>query len=504
MVDSLVTLNIAIVGVRFFAISRAIMRYLERISGHDAALRQLATTRADLVRRLVPLAPDGLSRTDRGSVLAPLVDDVDELQNLPLRVVQPVATGVIVAAASTAVVALVSPAAGLAMLTCMLIAAAAAAGWGWLAGARAERAIAPARAALASALTDYIGSFDTLMAYGAEPAARERVQLADRTLRRHVTRSTSAQGRSSGVLSAMSGLASVAIIALVAPDVPAHTTGALLALAALVPMAVFESFSAVPMAAAAWRKVRAAADHIADALPDEVPAQIAPDLPDDDDAAPLGANIRLRNVTAGWPGATPVLRGIDLDVPAGQRLLITGSSGAGKSTLAHVLVRFLEADGEYTLGGTDVHSVPGSLVRRSVGMTEQTPFLFDEDIRQNLLFARETATDDELVAVLERVGLGAWLRERGGLDGRVGERGALVSGGQAQRLALARALLHDVQVLVLDEPTAGVDPEMSDALLTDLLTAVPDRTVIVISHVSVPAHLIDRELRLADGRLLEV
>jgi ABC-type transport system involved in cytochrome bd biosynthesis fused ATPase/permease subunit len=136
-----------------------------------------------------------------------------------------------------------------------------------------------------------------------------------------------------------------------------------------------------------------------------------------------------------------------------------------------------------------------------VGLVEQDPWLFDEDLRQNLVFARDTATDDELLAVLERVGLGEWVAERGGLGARVGERGTLVSGGQAQHIALARAMLADFPVLVLYEPTAHVDPDRAEELLRDLLGAPGrDRSVILISHTGAPDDLVDRRVRILVDR----
>ncbi len=497
-------LGFAIVGVRAFALGRAVFRYLERLVAHDAAFRALSTLRVSVFRRVLPVAPDGLRGVRRGDLLTALVRDVDALQDLPLRVLQPVITGLVVSGLAVVGIWWVAPAAGAVVLAGLALTTVAAAAVLAALSRDADARIAPLRARLADAVLEYLTRWETLRAFGADAERRQRVVVLDAELRSAQTRQSAAAGSVAALFTLGAGATLLAVLLVTEPTFAiGMITGPVLVLLVLVPLAVFELVAALPGALSAWWRVRASADRIATIVPDTVPAglPIAPVHPVAVPAGPL--SIRLRGVTARWPGESRLaLAPVDLDLAPGDRLVVEGSSGAGKTSLAHVLVRFLDHEGDYLLGGVDARSMHPDEVRRHVVLCEQSPHLFDESIRQNLLFAHDTATDDELLAVLERVGLGQWCRDRGGLDAPVGERGRLVSGGEAQRIALARALLTDAPVLVLDEPTANVDPDRAESLLDELLgaAAAPDRAILVISHTAVPDRLATSRLQLSAPR----
>jgi ATP-binding cassette subfamily C protein CydC len=495
-------LSAAIVGVRAFALSRAASRYAERLTSHDAAFRQLSTLRVGVFRRLVPLAPDGLGDTRRGDLLSRLVSDVDELQNLPLRVVQPLIVAALTSVLSVIGVSLVLPAAGLLLaLTLALAYIVAIAVHSAIAGGD-ERSIAPYRGALSDRLLEFVTNLDVLVAFDIVDERIATLEAADARLRSATLARAIGSGAASAILAALAALTTVGALLL---GVSALASGALngpaLTVIALVPLAVFDVVATAPLALGAWRQVRSSARRIADVTPSRIPPEIPLDTPrattpDGHLGAPA---VQLLGLSASWPGdPSAAITGIDLTVQRGERVLVQGASGAGKTTLAHVLVRFLDYGGSYRLDGVEARELSTNIVQSTVGLCQQTPYLFDEDIRQNLLFARDTATDAQLIDVLDRVGLADWTRQRGGLDARVGDGGSLVSGGQAQRLALARALLADFPVIVFDEPTANVDPELAARLMRDILSVASDdrRTVIVISHTEVPDELITQRVLL--------
>ncbi len=508
---SLIYISVAVVGVRTFALGRAVFRYLERLFGHDAAFHQLATIRSGMVAAIVPLAPDGLGTTGRGELLSELADDVDELQNRSLRVIQPLVTAGIVSVVTVVGVAILLPAAGLILAGALLLAGILGTVADGSVSARAERQIAPLRADLNDRVLDLVGNLPVLTAFGALEDATAGAAEAGAKVTRAIRSRASGAALTAGVVSVLAGGATVGAFLVAVPALDTQTIDApTLAVLALVPLAIFEIFGMVPLALGARRQVTASAENIARTVPSDIPAGIPVDPPQAVrlPASPLGDPILvLDSVTARWPDSTqPVLRGVSLELARGERMVLEGPTGAGKTALAHVLTRFIDYDGSYRLAGVEARDLAQDDVRTIVGLCEQQPYLFDSDIRQNLLFARDTATDAELEAVLERVGLAEWLHDRGGLGARVGERGALVSGGQAQRIALARALLADVAVLIADEPTANVDLAVADRIVRDIVTvaAQSGTAVILISHVAVPADLVDKRVRMEDGRLQQV
>lgn len=499
-------LTFAIVGVRAFAVGRAGFRYAERLASHDAALKQLATLRTDTFRAVMPRVPGAFGSQRRGEVLAAFVSDVDQLQDQPLRVRQPLLVSGTVVVLSLITVALISPLSALIITLALLFSGVLVVLLAQRIGGESDTAFAAARAALTDALLERVSAAEVLSVYGALDIQRERIVAAETRLAEIQLRRTRAAGVTGAVLSLAAGLATVAVIIAVSPAVGVSLSAPLFAAAVIVPAGIFEIFAQVPTAMIARRTVRASAARVAALTETPLPAEIPVDpaqpatLPSDgirseNNVVPL---LAVRDLAVRYPGAAaPAVSGIHLTVSPGQTLVISGESGTGKSTIALALVRLLDYEGSYKVCGVEAHTLRATDVRSVVGLCEQQPHLFDSDLRQNLLFAKETADDAELLAVLERVGLGEWVQTRGGLDSAVGERGVLVSGGQAQRIALARAILADFPVVILDEPTAGVDQHLADALMRDLLGAVPaDRAVVVITHTDLPAEITADRLAL--------
>jgi len=477
----ILTLEVAIVGVRAFGIGKGVFRYAERMVSHDAAFRVLSRLRLAVYDRLAVVAPAGVPAYRRGDLLERLARDVDATQDLPLRVLLPYASGALVALASVVLAYFILPVAGLVLLVSLALASTVVPWIASRAAAEAERASAPARGALNADVLTLLDGVADLTVSGAAPAWLDRLADDDRRIGRLAGRSANASGLASALGVLLSGGAVVAMLLVAIPALRSgELVGVNLAVLVLLPLATYEAVVAMPTAALALGRVRGSAQRVVEVLDavDPVPDPVSP-VP-----APQGVvGVRIDDLSAAWPGGDEVLHGLSLDVAAGERIGIVGPSGVGKSTLLAVLAGFLPYQGSVRLGGVELHEMTGHDGRGLVGWCPQLPHVFDTSVVENVRLARPGASDDDVRAVLDAVGLGPWLDASPlGLDQPVGDHGALVSAGQRQRLGVARVLLGGHPVVLLDEPTEHLDEATADTVADELLRALQGRTVLWVAH----------------------
>jgi thiol reductant ABC exporter CydC subunit len=493
-------LMVAIVAVRFFGIARAVFRYAERLAGHDAALRVLTDLRSRCFDRLATTGVGGLRS---GDLVNRLVRDVDSVVDLLVRAVLPVGTGIVVGAGTVALVWGMLPAAGVSLLAGLLLLVGVVPWIQVRAARRAEGRLAPLRGELAAGTVDLLTGLDELTVYGATGDRLAALRGIDTELARAEADSGAALGVGRGLTSLLAGAAALAGLL---TGVPAVRSGALdpvlLAVVVLTPLALFEVLADLPSAAQQLPGIRAAATRVFAVLDEPAPVT-EPPRPRPLPRPPYA--LSLRDVTVTWPGSTePALAGIDLDLGPGRRIAVVGPSGAGKTTLAAVLLRLVDYRGRVTLNDEDLAGLAGDDVRTVVGLCAADAHLFDTTLAANLALARPDATGAERWDALRRAGLADWVSSLpAGLLTRVGEHGERLSGGQRRRLALARALLADVPVLVLDEPTEHVDEAAADALTAELLHAAGDRTTLLITHRLTGLEDVDEIVVLDRGRIVQ-
>ncbi|HEY0949261.1 thiol reductant ABC exporter subunit CydC, partial [Nocardioides sp.] len=494
---AILTLLVAIVSVRTFGLARPALRYVERLRSHDVVLRMLAERRVEVYDAVVPLTPGALGRR-RGDVLAAIVDDVDSVLDRELRVRMPVRGAVVVAVLAVAVGAIVEPwSVPVLAGTCLL-----AGGSGYLlarvGATRAERRAVATRARLSDAVVEVTQTASELTMWQAEGRALAAVGAISDELGRAAVAAATWLAWARAVVLSVSGAGVAAMAWLLAPLVAdGSLSGPMLALLVLMPLALAEVATSVADAGALSARTEAAEARLA-RIAATPPAVAEPEHPvpaDGDD------EVGLDRVWAAWEDRV-VLEDLTLDLRPGDRVAVVGPTGSGKSTLASLLLRFVDpVRGSVHLGKRPLRDLALDDVRRTVGLVDDDPHVFATTLAENVRLARPGATDAEVEDALRRARLGDWLDSLpAGLDSWLGDGHAGVSGGERARIAIARSLLADQPVLVLDEPAAHLDGATAEALAAEVLGGHEGRTVLWITHADAGLDRVERVLDLGAGR----
>lgn len=467
-------------GVRGAAITRTAGRYFERLVSHDATFRVLAHLRVYTFSKVLPLSPSGIARFRQGELLNRLVADVDTLDHLYLRVISPLAGALVVilvvaVGLSVLDVTLALTLGGIMLLTVLLLPP-----LFYRAGKSTGEALTALRAQYRQQLTAWLIGHAELTIFNAASRYRDALDSTESEWQEAQRRQAGLTAISQAVMMLISGMTVVLMLWMAAGGVGGNTApGALIALFVFCALAAFEALAPVTGAFQHLGQV------IASALRVTQLTEQQPDVTFSDAtmSAPEQAAVTFDKVSFRYSQqAQPALNQVSLTIQGGERVALLGRTGCGKSTLLQLLTRAWDPQqGEITLAGLPLTQYSESALRASMSVVPQRVHLFSATLRDNLLLAAPQASDARLASTLTQVGLEKLL-EDGGLNSWLGEGGRQLSGGELRRLAIARALLHDAPLMLLDEPTEGLDAGTEQQILSLLDTVTANKTVLMITH----------------------
>ncbi len=494
---AILSLEVTIVAVRFFGLGRPVVRYFERLASHDVALQVLSRVRTRFYERIEPLAPAELECYRRGDLLSRMVADVDCLQNLYLRGLGPPLVALLAGAVSVGTAAAFLPAAGLVLAAGLLAGGLAVPALTGFLGTRAGRRQASARGELSAELVELIGAAPEIVAFGAERVGLDHVRAADFSLVKLARSDALVTGLGDGLGLVVTGATVCGVLAVaVGASAAGELDRVLIAMLALLALASFEAVTPLAATARELSATLAAGRRLLELTRTEAATR--------DPASPAPApswpfTVALEDVRARYPHQPrPALDRVSLRLEPGERVALVGASGAGKTTVANLLLRFLDPEhGQVTVAGRDLRDFRQQDIRCAISVAGQDSHLFSASIRDNVRLPRPRASDSEIEQALRRARIWDWIDQLPNrLETLVGEQGRELSGGQRQRIVLARALLAGAPVLVLDEPTAHLDPGTASELIHDVFEAAGGSTVLLITHRGEGLDLVDRVLTL--------
>jgi ATP-binding cassette subfamily C protein CydC len=500
---SIAELQLAIVGVRFFGISRGVFRYLERLLSHETTFRLLAKIRVWFYKRLEPLAPARLSKFQSGDLLARIISDIETLQQFFLRVLSPPLVAVMISLLAGFFLAHYHVPLAWLLLSGLTLAGLLIPGLIQSLSRGIGQRLVHTQGQLQAALTETLQGSADLLALNADRDQIEQVDKIDGQflfLQRQ-------SGRIQALGDALSGLTAhltIAVVLMVA--IPLVDLGDLsgidLTVIVLAVIASFEAVFPLPEAFQNLEKSLAAGRRLFEII-DAEPSVKDPPTPI---PRPVSFELQVDALSFQYEDDGPlVLSDLNFQLPQGRCLAIVGPSGAGKSTMVHLLLRFWDpGEGRILLGGHDLRDYSASELRSWMAVLSQNTQIFNGTIRENLLLASPEANQEQLIEATRRAQIHDFIMDLPETyETWVGEGGALLSGGERQRLALARVLLKDAPILILDEPSANLDALTEQAFYETLREIIAQRTTLLISHRLIAMDMADQILVLHKGRLIE-